>query len=257
MFVSGKLNLWSMAKMFEAIRYTVFENGFAYLDRLRDKEHSVFMAGTSYHATDNVNMLTSHTLWGYNFPLYVRMFINYVGTSSISFKINLSNRNTSDVLFTAFMTFVYVEFLTRKPCPFPGWFNQAKKSQRFDSPQPRLPVPAMPSAAFMFETQSVFSDIDHNGHVNQSVNVRWCTDAGTEAAQRGHYKGFKNNIGSYPLEKLEIKYAQEGMVHEQFVICTWQDTTNPLVLHFIMTKSQKPCVFVMIQFKSFTSKARL
>ena len=254
---SGKITLWSIAKVFEAIRYTVLLKGFGHYDRLKDKNHSIFMASTSYHFTDVANNLTAFEFWSDTYPLYVRLNINYAGTSAFSFKISLCYHRTGVTLYTAYMTFVYVDYLTRKPCPFPDWYNEAKKLQMFESPQPRLALPNIPAGAFAYTTVSAFSDIDHNGHVNQSIYVKWCTDAGTVAALSGHYTGFSKNIGGYPFESMQLKYAKEGMVHETFITYTWQDVSNSLVLYFVVTKQNEPAVFAKLHFKSFKSKSLL
>ncbi|WAR05073.1 hypothetical protein MAR_020442, partial [Mya arenaria] len=151
---------------------------------------------------------------------------------AFSFNILLSDYRSGETLVKAEMSFVYVDFKTRKPCPFPDWYNQLKEGQELTKPSERLVTPDIPHEAFKFDLQSAFSDIDHNGHVNQSVYVKWCTDAGTEAALKGHYSGFKGNIGTYPMNTFELKYVGEVLANEPVVISTWQDKDNHLVLHF-------------------------
>lgn len=215
------------------------------------------MASTSYTISDMGNKLNSYSLWGIKSPMYVRLNIDYAGSSAFSFNVRVCHMATGDVLFTACMTFVYVDYSTRKPAPFPEWYNKQKKVQQLGPPHPRLVTPSIPADAFAYETQSAYSDIDHNGHVNQSIYVKWCTDAGTEAAINGNYTGFKQNIGKYPLDTFELKYVKEGMVGESFVVYTWQDLDSPLTLHFVVTRNGNTATVAKFKFKSFEIISRL
>ncbi|XP_053409275.1 uncharacterized protein LOC123561343 isoform X7 [Mercenaria mercenaria] len=255
--IGGKMNLWSMAKLFECIRYAVLPYGFGHFDMLKDDEHSIFMASTAYHVTDNGNSLNSRPHWGLNFPMYTTLNIIYAGSSAFSFEIKLTNFDTSEILMTAEMTFVYIDYNTRRPAPFPAWYEEAKNKKKFGPALPRLPTLEIPQNAFQYEVHSNYSDIDHNGHVNQSIYVKWCTDAGTEAALKGLYSGFIDNIGKYPLDSLEIKYIGEGMVDEQFAVNTWQDKDSPLVLHFAVTKQKKLTIVAKFTYKASELGSRL
>ena len=242
-FFAGKWTLWSVVKVFEAIRYVALPAGFAYYERFRDKDHSIFMAGTIYRVSKEANNLRARTHWGRNFPLYAELKVFYVGKSSFSFEILLRNYKTAVEICSAVLTFVFVEFKSRRPVPFPTWFRE-KCLERHDlrngTPPPRLSTTEGPSDVFKYETKAMFSDIDFNGHVNQSVYVRWCTDAGAEAATNGFYRDFKQDIGFYDIEKMEVKYIGEGMIDEEFVVMTWQDDIIPLTIHFIIMKQGKP-----------------
>lgn len=255
---SGKLNIWSLAKVFESTRYTVLHNGFGHFDRLKDDNHYIFMANTSYSATDIGNTLNTEDLWGFKFPLYAKLYINFAGTSSVSFKITVSSPRTGSLLFSGYMTFLYVDLNTRKPALFPDWYMELENFRNLEPPQHRLVTPSIPPEAFALTTKSNFQDIDFNGHVNQSVYVKWCTDAGTDAALNGHYRGIRHNIGAYPLDNLDIRYLKEGGLQETFVIYTWQDSHSPLTLHFVVTKSGQPTVIVRFHLKSLSiSKSHL
>ena len=226
--------------MFEAIRYSALPAGFAFYERLKDKDHSIFMAGTTYTLTKEANDLRAKSHWGVNFPLLANLKIIYVGKSSFSFEIVLNNYTAH--IATAVLTFVYVDFKSRRPVPFPGWFRDVraeKASVLQPLPPQRLPTPEIPEAVFRYETRAIFSDIDFNKHVNQSVYVRWCTDAGAEAASRRFYKDFRQDIGVYDIEKMEVKYIGEGMLDDEFVVNTWQDKEIPFTIHFVVTKQGK------------------
>ena len=251
------MNLWSMAKLFECIRYAVLPYGFGHFDRLKDDEHSIFMASTAYHITEYGNTLNTRPHWGLNFPIHAALDIIYSGTSAFCFEIKVSEYANGKSLMSAEMTFVYIDYKTRKPTPFPGWYIEAKKLKSFGPAQPRLVTQEIPENAFQYEVMSSYSDIDHNGHVNQSVYVKWCTDAGTEAALKGLYSGFTGNIGKYTLDSLEIKYIGEGLVDENFVINTWQDKVSPQVLHFAITKHGKLTIVAKFTYKTTEVGSRL
>ncbi|WAR05071.1 hypothetical protein MAR_020440 [Mya arenaria] len=255
--IGGKMNLWSLAKLFESIRYVVLPNGFCHYNRLKDVGHSIFNAETSYHLSDKGNKLKAQTHWGTNYLMHAHLKVFYAGTSAFSFEIIVREHETGDFLAKALLTFVYVDFKTRRPATFPDWFNKLKENQHFGPPSPRLARPSIPLDAYKFEIQAAFSDIDFNGHVNNSIYIKWCTDAGTEAALKGHYSGFSENIGKYPMDVFEIKYLGEGVVSDVFEILTWQDQENPFVLHFVFTKNEKVSVVVRFQYKSLQFSAKL
>lgn len=246
-----------MAKLFECIRYSVLPHGFGHFDRLKDVEHSIFMASTSYHVTDQGNLLNARTHWGMKYPMYGLLNIIYAGSSAFSFEIKLNNYCTGELLISAVMTFVYVDYKTRKPAQFPAWYDELKKLKPLGPALSRLATPDVPENVFQYEIVSSFSDIDHNGHVNQSVYVKWCTDVGTEAALKGCYSVFTDNIGKYPLDILEMKYLGEGLVDEVFIISTWQDNASPLVLHFTITKLGKITFVAQFTYKSSEFGSRL
>ncbi|KAH3705059.1 uncharacterized protein LOC127860371 isoform X4 [Dreissena polymorpha] len=255
--IGGKLNLWSVAMVFQCIRYTVLEKGFGHFNRLKDANHSIFMAGTSYEFTDKGNALRTLNLWGLKQPMIARLRIIHAGTSSFTFEINLNLHKTGESLITSCMTFVYVDYRTRKSVSFPDWYNTVKPKQIFLQAPSRLVTPLVPQDAFKFEVFAAFSDMDFNGHVNQSVYVKWCTDAGTEAAIKGHYSGFSGNIGRYPISKFKVKYIGEGFVNDKFEICTWQDKVQPLRLHFVFIKDRVVNIVVELCFKSLEIDAKL
>lgn len=255
--IGGKMNPWSIAKLFECLRYSVLLHGFGYFDRLKDDEHSMFMASSTYRVTDQGNLLNTRTHWGMNFPMYASIEIIYSGTSAFTFEVKVSDFNTGASLMSGYFTFVYVDFRTRKPALFPDWYNNVKSAKKFGPPLPRLPTPEIPQSVFQYEVCAYYSDIDQNGHVNQSVYVKWCTDAGTEAAVKGRYQGFTDNIGKYPLDTLEVKYIGEGMVEDNFVVNTWQDKQSPLVLYFAITKENKLTFVGRFKFRSSEYGARL
>ena len=201
------------------------------------------MASTTYTLSKEANSLRGKTHWGRNFPLYSDLKVLYVGKSSFSFEIKLRNYKTAMPICTAVLTFVFVDFKTRRPVSFPTWFRDESAKipwLRDSSPPQRLPTTTCPPNVFRYETKALFSDIDFNGHINQSVYVRWCTDAGAEAASKGIYPDFKHDIGVYDIEKMEVKYIGEGMVNEEFVVLTWQDVIIPRTIHFQVTKQGKP-----------------
>jgi len=208
------------------------------------------MASTSYRLADKGRNVKTYTHWGMKTPLLAKLQIRYAGSSSFSFDYEVTEESSGEILFSAVMTFVYVDFRTRKPAKFPAWYNKWKNQQSLGTPPTRLETPLVPSNAFRFDVQASFSDIDHNGHINQSIYVKWSTDAGTEAALKGHYSHFNENIGKYPLKTLDLKYLGEGIVNDVIEIFSWQDAHSPLVLHFVFKNKGKIAVVARFEYES-------
>ena len=249
-YISGKLTVWAVAKLFEAIRYSALVHGFGLYDRLKTKDRSIFMASVRYDFTENINNLTAREVSGMKYPLLARLSIANIGKSSFTFATDVYKHKTDEKIINAYMTFVYVDFKTRKPAAFPPWVGEAAKSKQFIKPLGRLLTPEVPATAYTYSTRAFASDIDFNGHVNQSIYVKWCSDAGTDAALKGRYSGFTQDLGKYPTKQISVKYIGEGFQGDQFVVNTWLDETDKNVLHFVITRDNG-VVFVS-RFSYFT-----
>lgn len=249
--IGGHMTLWSRAKLFECLRYVLFTNGFGYYIEFIDSEHSVFMAGTEYNFSDKFDTIVSKTHWGINFPLYARFHVVNLGNSSFTFDANLYNHRTGELLASGLMTFVYVNLATRKPALLPSWYKAQSLAR--NTVHNRIARPSIPDNVFTLEVTAKSSDIDFNGHVNQSIFLKWCGDAGAEAALKGGYSNFTKNIQMYPVKKITLQYIGEGMLDQTFVVKTWQDPDTKNILHFVIVRNRQ-IIFVARFIYNITAK---
>ena len=241
MFVAGagRWSLWSIANIFESTRVIFFNAGFCYYEKLHDQDHSFYVVNTTYHLTHAANKLRASIHWGKYSPIFGTVRIVYVGKSSFTFDTILYDYKTGAQLCSLLLTFVYIDKNTRRSAQFPEWVREAASKLSFlrdARPPDRLEdIPVAPRA-HKYTTKALHSDIDGNGHVNQAVFIRWCSDAEIDAVSKNVYRGFKEDTDIYYIEKIEVKYVREGLVNEQYVVETWQDGKSPLIIHFVISK---------------------
>ena len=212
----------------------MFHAGFAYYDRFYDENFGYFVVNTAYVFTKSGNKMTAKSIWGIYSPIIARAKIVHVGASSFTFETTMFDFKTGVKLCSLFLTFVYIDKRIRKTAKLPAWVAEAKSNLKNGLPPRRLEILPVPPNAYTYSVKALHSDIDDNGHINQAVYIKWCTDASTDAAENGLFHGFSRNMGSYDIEKMEVSYIAEGLVNDEFVVATWQDHISLNMIHFIM-----------------------
>ncbi|KAK3607794.1 hypothetical protein CHS0354_031291 [Potamilus streckersoni] len=234
----GKWMLSSILETFNAIRFAVLTEGFINFSFLCDRNHTFFVAGAVYNFSLAVHEIIFKTHWCFLFPIRARISLSHVGMSSFSIDIVMYNDSTGEQLTSCVSKLVYVDLITRKPSPIPSWFLEYQKNVykilNITVEKPKLLN--IPENCFTFRLRVYFSDKDTIEHVSQSTYVRWCSDVGSFAAKSGYYRNFREDIGVYPLERLETHYLGEMQAEDIAEVHTWQDITDFRELYFCVTK---------------------
>ena len=246
--------------MVEAIRNVGFSAGFIYCEQLADENHLFFAVNTTSHISKKANAIRVSSHWGNNWPILAISRLVYVGNSSFSVDITVSDFKTGATLCSFLISMVYIDISTRKPMPLPVWLMEAaSKVPRLQCalPAPRFGAFSLPPDMYKYNVKVFHSDIDYNGHAIWSVYVKWCVDAGTDAAENAFYRDFKGNILNYDVEKMEVQYMGEVLVNEEIVVGTWQEESERKILCFAMSSKNGPVFAARFTYYSDGNKANL
>ncbi|XP_021361885.1 uncharacterized protein LOC110455823 [Mizuhopecten yessoensis] len=89
-----------------------------------------------------------------------------------------------------------------------------------------------PVTSFRTTTQTRYSDLDFNYHLNAAEYYRFCSDAASEASLSGYYRHFTSDIVKYPLMQTEVTFLGECGPGEKLTVYTWQDENDVTKLYF-------------------------
>ena len=246
--------------MFESMRNVVIPAGFCYYEELNDENHAFFVVNTTYNVTKDGNKICVHNNWGKHSPIIGIGRIVYIGTSSLTIALTMFDYKTGVQLCSCLLSFVYVDIASRKSVKLPTWFRESvSKIPHLQNarPAPRFGDFSVPPNIYKYNVKALHSDIDYNGHVTQSVYVKWCNDAGTDAAVNGFYFDFQENISNYDIEKMEVSYIGEVLVNDEIVVGTWQEDGNKKKLGFAMSTKRGPVFAARFTYFSGMIKSNL
>ena len=227
-------------------------HGFLYYPELcHGTNHTLFIASEKSTFTERINKMLFDTHFGKHAPMLGVGYLSQVGNSSYTLTVKLSDYKTGEEILTSVTKVVYVNHSTRKPSPLPEIFSKNVEQHLKRVPHKTIPrntpLP-IPSEAFQYQTKVLHSDCDLNLHSNQSVYLRWCSDAGTTAALCGYFKYFKRHIGLYPLKSMTNHYIGEASVNMQVLVNVWEDRVVPRCLHFVITRDSTPIFKLDLEF---------
>ena len=246
--------------MFEALRNTVIPAGFISYEQLADENHMFFTVNTTYHVSKKANTIRASNHWGNNLPILGTGRLVYVGNSSLTLDLSVSDFKTGVHLCSCLLSFIYIDISTRKPVKLPVWFTEpASKIPDLQNapPVPRFGAFSLPPDMYKYNVKVFHSDIDYNGHATWSAYLKWCVDAGTDAAENAFYRDFKGNILNYDVEKMEVQYMGEVLVNEEIVVGTWQEESERKILCFAMSSKNGPVFAARFTYYSDRNKANL
>ncbi len=182
--------------------------------------------------------------------LNVTMWTSYIGKTSRVTEVIYSNPFTNETLATGFLHLVHVDFQTRKPVPIsqdnteylmnrtkyqiPHKIRTAPPTDFIQSPKP--------DDVFSYTALVVSSDTDTNQHLNTSNFIRFCMDAGSDAACKGRLSIFKKDLVYYDIQMISQIYLGEALINDQVIVQCWQDESDVKWLNFdILNRSKIIC----------------
>ncbi|XP_060589765.1 uncharacterized protein LOC132744969 isoform X2 [Ruditapes philippinarum] len=247
--IGGKVGLWSLGKVFESIRSVAMATGFMYyLDLLHKPNRTLFVGGHVLTLNKDFHNIRYSNMFGRKNFLKADIYISDVGKSSYTVATDLYDFQSGVKLCSCKTIQVFVDKQLRKPVPLPeeifvGLDNHLKSVKRQTIKREKMP--SIPSEAFQYEIKALHSDSDFNHHVNQAMYIKWCSDAGSLGAHKGHFSYFKRHIELYPLKSAEYQFIGETLVNDIVTVNVWEDVTvKDKVLRFAVTRSGR-IVFVL------------
>ncbi|XP_013414901.1 uncharacterized protein LOC106176880 [Lingula anatina] len=234
-----QLSLEKISKLFESARVLAWQKkDFINWQDIRKRHNlGLFLLGINYDISPK---LYRQFPVGIAQPLECRTGLDSVGGKSLVLRSTCLDAQTNQVLAEAKLVMVSVNLTTRKSVALPKEeFSHLSWSQQSTSKLTMLKPAKTPPDAFHKEIIVVPSNIDHNGHVNQSIYVRFCTDVAVLAqrAQKLKYK-FTKYIDEYKVKSMQCLYLSESDLDDKLVVYVW-DESNSGNVHFDIENNTK------------------
>ena len=165
---------------------------------------------------------------------------------------HIVDKDTGEVLATTRNKYVYVSRDTRLPKEVPHWARDLGRVDKDPSVQKQLlykKPERIPDYAVKFPYTMMYSDMDHNQHVNNVVYIRICMDAASVACQQGRFRTFKDNMYNYNTRNMTSFFARESSVGDVVEVVVWQDEVKDRILHFIVLLKEQPIYYSNMEFQ--------
>nr|XP_054760468.1 uncharacterized protein LOC129266656 [Lytechinus pictus] len=179
----------------------------------------------AYHSTNFVSR-----------PVRYDSYIAYLGRTSTYIGIELRDDESNLLYMTGQMQCMTIDLKEKKLLPvslesikkYEGkiTLKEAPKRHQF------IPMQFAKDDVFKWKTAIQWSDVDHNGHVNQMPYMRFIYDAGSSAAVAGFLKSFHRELIHYRLKTYAVEYIKEYHQGQELKILCWEMKDNPGTIHF-------------------------
>ena len=221
-----------MSKMFEAAKILSLFNDFLDFRKMIGTDHALVQIKQSFRL--NPKLYQTVKLFS---KLHMRFHLQClsIGKTSTTYEMRMFDGKTGDELVVNHLRFVRMNLKTRKSSVFPQFYYE--KYARFVG-KPTTPflesrsVPEVPQSAHVFQLTVRSSDMDVNGHSNQSAYIKFCMDCATDAALKKYYRHFDSDMCMYTTTRWEMDYVGESIAGDVLVISTWQSENNTRNIHF-------------------------
>ncbi|XP_078581926.1 uncharacterized protein LOC144865216 [Branchiostoma floridae x Branchiostoma japonicum] len=163
----------------------------------------------------------------------VTVGVGYVGRTSYELKGDVRLAGSGVVLCRFSVMSVVVDISTRRPVALPETLRRKGRGPR---PTSCLPFSSKPPATHSQRFDVRESDLDFNGHTNQSNYIRFCSDAAAFATKLGRYPSLKGDLLKYPLKKIAMLYEKEALLGDPLQVESWEIPSKPVSLGFKVTR---------------------
>lgn|SRR6218665_1061553 len=196
-------------------------------------ERYYFAASIRTHVTETMYKL----MFDQPCSIAVDLNLGYAGDTSLNIVEVMSDKTSDSVLARNIIQCVLLDKDTRKPTSLPDWWRC--KYAPFAVGNEKLVVPVIPTPnanTNRYSMKPSWGDADLNMHVGHLAYVGFCFDAAMEAVRNNFYAGFQDDILKYNVRTLESTYKGESFPSDLLTVVTWQNSQNPLLLHFSIEK---------------------
>lgn len=170
----------------------------------------------------------------------VEVNLGYAGNKSLNLVEVMSDKTSDSVLARNVIQCVLLDRATRKPASIPDWWKC--KYEPFVVENRKLVLSIFPTPKENTKRYSIkpsWNDVDSNMHVGHLSYVGFCFDAAMDAVRNNFYAGFYGDILKYNVRTFESTYKGESQAGDLLTVVTWQNSQNPLLLHFSIEKDAK------------------
>lgn len=178
-------------------------------------------------------------LKGARFPnLTGTMYLGYIGNSSLNSVLVLSDADSNKEVVRNVHQVVMVDTDTRRPKKIPDWWkrkyqnwvigNQALVSPKLKSP-PNNDV-------HIYSITVAWNEVDGYSHINYASYIKFCFDTAMDGVAHGVYSRLHQTKWLYNVKKWSLFYKGESKVGDLLHIASWEDTDDPYILNFDITR---------------------
>jgi len=186
------------------------------------------------------------------FPMRQRSSLTGVGRTSMDICRVLETADShSTVLMSGVARLVCVDFARGVSVPHPDASKRHLSSalpptaRRF----PRVEVPeSAPVGSFSTTVKVAYDDMDFNWHTNQASYTAFAMECAAQAAAAAYYRRIRDDIAFYPALSLTCMHLAESFAGDELNVSTWEDSTNAMLLHFLVTRQQRRICYIKIEF---------
>ncbi len=176
-------------------------------------------------------------------PLLVRFRLNALGRTSVQIYREVhccTERGRQVLLCSHVFSFVYINKELRTPAPIPDYVREtllpvhaAVKAQRY------VPEQRPSGASHVTSYRVRWSDIDHQGHMNQSQYARVSQDGAAEACHQGQFHACVENQDDNQQMFQNDVVASEGRRVGTVLVARAQSSAVPLLAAHGKSKQRK------------------
>ena len=192
-----------------------------------------------------------------------------IGNTSMSFSQKLLDGTTKNPVVTGGIGYGFVEYkahrMQTQSAPLPGYFKEQYGRFCTEKKPPRLHFPDIPSkGTYDYDMKVMYTDTDHNRHVNICGYIRFCMDCGSKASLAGFYKSIAGDLAQYYVKRHRISYIGEAFEGDTVVVKTWESLCDEKengnmtpVVYFAIVKKDKLIVRSSYTLHEHTHLAKL
>ncbi|KAI8492998.1 hypothetical protein Bbelb_290020 [Branchiostoma belcheri] len=176
-----------------------------------------------------------YTAVGPNSTVEVVAEIGHVGKTSYVFKGEVCLETSKESLCSFDTQLVHVDM----PTILPQHLQQKTKGPR---PTFTLPVPPNTPTMYSCTFRVGESDLDGNGHTNQSVYIRLCSDTAAFSTKAGRYTSLSGDVLKYPVKKIAMPFKREALLGDVLEVQSWEIPPKPVSLVFQVKRGEDDIV---------------
>ncbi|XP_066300928.1 uncharacterized protein [Branchiostoma lanceolatum] len=225
---SGHVTPWTLALLIGYARLTAITEKSAFFIPGYLKTITSFLRYQEFHLHS-----AFYTDVKPNSSVVVTVGVGYVGRTSYELKGDVRLAGSGVMLCSFSVMSVVVDISTRRPVALPESLRRKGKGPR---PKSSLPFPSESPATHSQQFEVRESDLDFNGHTNQSNYIRFCSDAAAIATKAGRYSSLKGDLLKYPVKRIAMLYQKEALLGDTLNVESWEIPSKPVSLGFTVKR---------------------
>ena len=193
----------------------------------------IFMASSETRVSRDLYRVEDKSLSSADIELH----LGYIGRTSHNSVATLTDNNTGMVLVRNVNQVVNVDRTTHKPIPISDWWRVIYGSYAVEKKSLEVAEEIVPNEKiYWYELKVAWSEIDFYQHTNYLSYVKFCFDAAMDAVSNQFYTMFHKDILNYHVKSVRSFYKGESVAGDILNIASWEDNSNPFLLHFSIQK---------------------